>query len=147
MIQKLKKKLIILASALTLLAPAAIPVSVHAQTVETGIQNSLICGSDAIITSSGTGKDKDGKECKLDAGEDKNLSSKIRKLINIFSAIIAVIAVIMIIYGGLRYVASGGKQESVTAAKNTLLYAIVGLVIVALAQAIVHFVLKGATGA
>jgi hypothetical protein len=51
----------------------------------------------------------------------------------------------MIIIGGFRYITSGGKQESVTSAKNTILYAIIGLVIVALAQIIVRFVLSNST--
>jgi hypothetical protein len=53
----------------------------------------------------------------------------------------------MIIIGGLRYVTSGGKQESVTSAKNTILYAVIGLVIIALAQIIARFVLQKATNA
>jgi hypothetical protein len=55
--------------------------------------------------------------------------------------------VIMIIYAGFRYVTSGGRDESVKGAKNTILYAIIGLVIVALAQIIVHFVLAKTTQA
>jgi hypothetical protein len=49
--------------------------------------------------------------------------------------------VIMIIVGGFRYITSGGNDASVTAAKNTILYAIIGLVVVALAQIIVRFTL------
>jgi hypothetical protein len=51
----------------------------------------------------------------------------------------------MIIYGGFRYITSGGDSGRVGNAKNTLIYAIIGLVIVALAQLIVHFVLNQAT--
>jgi hypothetical protein len=50
----------------------------------------------------------------------------------------------MIVYGGLRYVTSGGSSEGVGNAKNIIIYAIIGLIIVALAQAIVHFVLNAA---
>ncbi|HSW78881.1 MAG TPA: pilin [Candidatus Babeliales bacterium] len=81
--------------------------------------------------------------CPTSGGND--VTALIKKIINILSVLIGAIAVIMIIIGGFRYVTSGGKQESVTAAKNTILYAIVGLVIVALAQVIVHFVLNSAT--
>ena len=42
---------------------------------------------------------------------------------------IGVLSVIMLIFGGLRYVISGGQKEAVTAAKNTILYAVVGLLI------------------
>jgi len=47
----------------------------------------------------------------------------------------------MIIFGGFKYITSGGDAGGVTGAKNTILYAIVGLVIVALAQVIVRFVI------
>ncbi|OGL35956.1 hypothetical protein A3F65_02535 [Candidatus Saccharibacteria bacterium RIFCSPHIGHO2_12_FULL_47_16b] len=142
MIQKIKKKLIILASVLTLGAPVAMAVPAYAQTVEEGIQKNLICGSNAALRDD---PKTSVNECEIPARSDEGLSAKIKSVINILSAVIAVVAVIMIIYGGLRYVASGGKQESITAAKNTILYAIIGLIIVALAQAIVQFVLKGAT--
>jgi hypothetical protein len=55
--------------------------------------------------------------------------------------IVGALSVIMIIFGGLRYVVSGGNTASVTAAKNTILYAIVGIVVALLAYAIVNFVL------
>jgi hypothetical protein len=63
-------------------------------------------------------------------------------IINILSLIVGVVSVIMIIVGGFNYVLSGGDSTKVGNAKNTILYAIVGLVIVALAQAIVVFVLN-----
>ena len=66
----------------------------------------------------------------------------LKGLINIFSAIIGIVAVLMIIFGGFRYITSGGNDTSVTSAKNTILYAIIGLIIVALAQLLVHFVLR-----
>ncbi|MEK9195823.1 MAG: pilin [Patescibacteria group bacterium] len=79
----------------------------------------------------------------------KDSSQKLDKLVsdivNIFSVIVGVVAVIMIIYGGFRYITSGGDSGNVTNAKNTILYALVGLVIVALAQFIVKFVLSKAT--
>ena len=40
---------------------------------------------------------------------------------------VGVLSVVMLIFGGFRYVISGGKKESVTNAKNTILYAIIGL--------------------
>jgi hypothetical protein len=52
----------------------------------------------------------------------------------------------MIIWGGLKYITSGGDSGNVTGAKNTILYAIIGLIIVALAQFIVRFVLSKTTG-
>jgi hypothetical protein len=55
--------------------------------------------------------------------------------------ILGAVSVIMIIIGGLRYVISGGNSANVTAAKNTILYAIVGVVIALLSYAIIKFVL------
>lgn len=79
-----------------------------------------------------------------------NASSNVTKLVtlavNIFSWIIGVVAVFAIIYGGFKYITSAGESGGVTSAKNTILYAIIGLVIVALAQVIVRFVLGNVTG-
>jgi hypothetical protein len=84
-----------------------------------------------------------GGKCTKDNGKTtEKLNKMIRKLVNIFSAVVGVVAVIMIIFGGFRYITSGGNDTSVTGAKNTILYAIIGLIVVALAQLIVHFVLK-----
>jgi hypothetical protein len=65
----------------------------------------------------------------------------IRAIINILSIIVGVAAVIMVIISGLRYITSGGDAQSVTSAKNGLLYAIVGLIIAAFAQLMVRFVM------
>lgn len=71
----------------------------------------------------------------------------IHTVINLLSVIVGVVAVIMIIVGGLRYITSGGSDTGVTSAKNTILYAIIGLIIVALAQVLVRFVLRTVTNA
>jgi len=76
------------------------------------------------------------------ASSPDDLNSTVANIINLLSIAVGVVAVIMIIVGGFRYITSGGKQESITSAKNTLLYAIIGLIIVALAQVIVQFVLN-----
>ena len=73
--------------------------------------------------------------------QDDSVLEIIPLVINIFSIVVGVIAVIMIIVGGLKYITSSGDSGNVTSAKNTILYAVIGLVIVALAQVIVRFVL------
>lgn len=55
--------------------------------------------------------------------------------------LIGAISVIMLIYGGIRYTISGGDSKGVEAAKNTILYAVVGIIVAVLAYAIVNFVL------
>ena len=64
----------------------------------------------------------------------------IKNVTNIMFFIIGAVSVIMLIYGGIRYTTSGGNANNVTAAKNTVIYSIVGLVISILAYAIVNFV-------
>lgn len=65
-----------------------------------------------------------------------------RQVTNVILYIVGIIAVIMLIIGGIRYVVSGGDAKKVTDAKNTVLYAIIGLVICFLAFAIVNFVIS-----
>ena len=66
-------------------------------------------------------------------------------VVNMLSAIVGIVAVIMVIIGGFKYVTSNGDSNSIQSAKNTIVYAIVGVIIAALAQVIVRFVLKKAT--
>ena len=66
----------------------------------------------------------------------------IKNVTNIMFFIIGAVSVIMLIYGGIRYTTSGGNANSVTAAKNTIMYSIVGLVIAILAFAVVQFVVN-----
>ncbi len=65
---------------------------------------------------------------------------------NVVLFAVGIISVIMLIYGGIRYVVSGGDSKKVTDAKNTILYAIIGLIISILAYAIVHFVINTVAG-
>ncbi|MNQ70200.1 hypothetical protein D3C85_848310 [compost metagenome] len=62
-------------------------------------------------------------------------------IVNILLFIIGAISVIMLIIGGIRYTISGGDSSAVTSAKNTIMYAIVGIIVAVLAFAIVNFVL------
>lgn len=68
------------------------------------------------------------------------------KISNTLLLIIGVISVVMLIYGGFRYIISGGDNKKVTDAKNTILYAIIGLIISLLAYAIINFVITAITG-
>ena len=58
--------------------------------------------------------------------------------INWFLGLVGLIAVLMLIIGGFRILMSGGNQESVTKGKNTILYAIVGIIVIIFSYAIVH---------
>jgi hypothetical protein len=69
-----------------------------------------------------------------------------KTITNVLLFIIGAISVIMLIIGGIRYTVSGGDSAAVTSAKNTILYAIVGIVVALLAYAVVNFVLGSFTG-
>lgn len=139
MLQKIKSKILILFAALALAAPLALPAIVSADTIQGGVcGGALNAGTNAPLTTA--------TDCSGAQGASTDVNSLIARIVNIISIVVGIIAVIMIVIGGFRYITSGGKTESVTAAKNTLLYAIIGLVIVALAQIIVRFVLNKATG-
>lgn len=73
------------------------------------------------------------------------INNAIATVINILSFIGGVIAVIMIIIGGLKFITSGGDSNAISSAKKTVLYAVIGLVIIALAQSIVRFVIARST--
>lgn len=90
----------------------------------------------------GAALDDQGK-CNGEAS--KTLDNTLKNVINVFSVIVSIAAVIMIIVGGLRYVLSGGDSGRVGSAKNTIIFALVGLLFVAIAQIIVRFVLNTAT--
>lgn len=77
------------------------------------------------------------------AGSQTNasgLDANVKTIINVLLFIIGIAAVIMIVIGGLRYVISGGDSSHTKAAKDTIFYAVIGLVIAILAYAIVNFV-------
>lgn len=68
--------------------------------------------------------------------------SLVATVINILSIVVGIAAVIMIIIGGFRFVMSGGDPKNTESARNTVLYALVGVVIVLLAQILVRFVIN-----
>lgn len=75
------------------------------------------------------------------------VSSLVKTVINIISWIVGIVSIIMVVFGGFRYVTSGGDSTATSSARNTILYALVGLVIAVMAQVLVHFVLGRAAHA
>jgi hypothetical protein len=88
-----------------------------------------------------TGVDASGKSANQD-----DLKNFIKTIVNVLLFILGAIAVIMIIIGGIRYTTSNGDTAQLTAAKNTILYAVIGLVVAILAYAIVNFVISTFSG-
>jgi len=132
-----KKILLSVSVLVSSVMPLAFVASVHGQAE--GIQQNLCAGANLDINST----------CETGGITDQQAQQKINDLlhtvINFFSLIVGVVSVIMIIYGGLKYITSGGDSGNVSGAKNTIVYALVGIIVVALAQFMVRFVLTKIT--
>lgn len=83
--------------------------------------------------------------CSNQSGAGTSVEALIKTIVNVLLFLIGVIAVIMIIVGGIRYTTSGGDSSALTSAKNTILYAVIGLVVAVLAYAIVNWVIGAFT--
>ncbi|MCA9348772.1 hypothetical protein KC878_01345 [Candidatus Saccharibacteria bacterium] len=137
MIQKIKLSLI----AFVAMALPMVPAVVSAATTNTtGDSSNAACAGANLDASAldGTG----GATCDASTTEDTSINNLVRSVITIFSWVVGVVSVIMIIIAGFKYVVSGGDSGGVSGAKNTIIYAIVGLVVVLLAQIIVRFVVN-----
>lgn len=133
----MRKMLAIFISVFTatfLLSLQAVPA--FAQSPQQQINSGLCAGVNLDINNS---------NCASGGSGTQSINKVIHTIINLLSVVVGLVAVVMIIVGGLRYITSGGSDTSVTGAKNTILYAIIGLIIVALAQILVRFVLSKVT--
>lgn len=128
----LRKIILSLSVALAIIAPLAFAGGAYAAE---GIQQNLCAGANLNVNT----------DCNsggiTDAQAQQRINDILHSVINLFSLVVGIVSVIMIIFGGLKYITSGGDSGNVGNAKNTILYAIIGIVIVALAQFIVRFVL------
>jgi hypothetical protein len=131
---KLQKLLLSVITTFTLVL-APVPVMIG---TASAVDN---CGSspaaNAVLKDLSGGKDGQvGTNC----GEDR-VNNLFQTVVQLLSIIVGVASVIVIIYAGFKYITSGGEQGRVANAKSTLLYAMVGLAVAALAQLLIHFVL------
>lgn len=84
--------------------------------------------------------DASGSEfCKAADADDAN--PLIQDIINLLLFLVGVASVIVIVIGGFQYVTSNGDSSKVTTAKNTVLYAVIGLIVAILATLIVNTIL------
>jgi hypothetical protein len=125
---------------MTVLFLLAIPSSARVSAACSGGPLSSSCSAQAACQGLGAGS---GSGCSKTSGS--GLSSLVSDALNILSLIIGVAAVFMIVIGGFRFVVSGGDSNATASARNTIIYALVGLVVAAFAQFIVHFVLNRVT--
>ncbi len=75
-----------------------------------------------------------------DAGTTEDLKNMIINIIKIILDFLAIIAVLFIVIAGIRLIVSQGEEEQKEKAKKTIIYVIVGLIVVILARMIVGFI-------
>lgn len=68
-------------------------------------------------------------------------SGLVKNVINFMLYLVGILSVAFLIWGGIRYTASAGDSNKVTSAKNTIMYAVIGLIVAILAYAIVNLVI------
>ena len=68
-------------------------------------------------------------------------NSLVKNVVNIILWVVGILSVIMMVWGGIKYTTSAGDSNKVTSAKNTIIYAVIGLIIAIMAYAIVNFVI------
>lgn len=81
-----------------------------------------------------------------DPGGAPTLENSFESIVSIMLFVIGAISVIVIVVGGILYVTSTGDAAKTKRAKDTILYAVVGLVVSILAYSIVKFVIEGVVG-
>ena len=127
-------KLNIKQNLLAILAVPALALSVGA----------LVAPSALAVDCSASGGIASAAQCAKGTGQSSTLfgdGGVFKTIINVLLFIVGAVSVIMLIIGGIRYTLSGGDSAAVTAAKNTILYAIIGVVVAILAYAVVNFVI------
>lgn len=117
------------------LAAVALPVGAAVLTSDQVAAQNVKEQIEKGVVAAGGGSNSDGS----------TLNGMIKTGINALLFIIGAVSVVMIIYGGFRYVTSGGESGAVTNAKNTILYAVIGLVVALVSYAIVGWVLANVT--
>ena len=124
------KKIII--SMVSLVAVAAVLPATPAVALFEGAKGQATCGANL--------QDGSTSGCTDTTDSENKVSSTLGTVIGILSLIVGVVSVIMLVIGGMRFVTSNGDGSSTAAARNTIIYAVVGIIIAALAQFIVKFV-------
>jgi len=122
----------ILIIGLAILGLAGTVALYHTSPALAAAKDEICAGVGAV---SGTGS------CNTAAGEP-TVNSVINTTVNILSLLVGIVSIIMVIYAGFKYVTSAGDSGKISTAKNTLIYAVVGIVVAALARPIVQFVLS-----
>lgn len=85
----------------------------------------------------------EGQKAALGCETDSTAPSVVEGIINGVISIVGILAVIIIIVGGQRFIVSQGDPSKITAARGMIIYGVVGLIVALLAFAVVNFILSG----
>jgi hypothetical protein len=81
-----------------------------------------------------------GGNCNTSPATEPKVGSVLANVLNIISVVAGIIAVVMIIISGVKFITSQGDAGKVASARSTVIYAVIGLVIVVISQALVFFI-------
>ena len=101
---------------------------------------SEVCGGVGTVNGTTTTTNNQTADSGCGTNNASDLKSILTFVLDLLSVIVGVVSVIMIVVAGVKFVLSGGEPQQVSGAKNTIIFAVVGLVVAALAQVIVRFV-------
>lgn len=118
-----------------------------------GVLSTVALASPVSAVSCPTGSIREGEnvktlaECNVAKDEEgQGLMETVQVIINVALSVLGIVAVVMIIMGGVQYTTSSGDPAKAQKARNTIMYGVIGLVIALLAFAIVNFVLSNIWG-
>ena len=120
----------VLGLSFTLLTPAATVSAVATENVRCNSTNVSI---------------QKGAACAKSTDQEGSITDVIETVTNVLLFVVGAVSVIMLIIGGIRYTTSNGDSSQITAAKNTIMYGVIGLIVALLAFAIVGFVIDSFT--
>ena len=116
----------------------SIPQQISIASVDTKNEACLALNSAANANMDCTNTDT--AEAAASTNAEKGLSELIKSGVSIVSLLVGAVSVIMIIVGGFKYVTSNGDANQTKSAKDTVTYALIGLLLVGFAQTLVRFV-------
>lgn len=109
----------------------------------------MVFGASALLTTSLSGSVSAQVSDGIDIATTPEMKGKkiegkgglIQTVVNVLLWVVGALSVIMIIFSGIRYVTSAGDAAKTKAAQNSLIYAVVGLIVAIFAWAIVNMVI------
>ena len=141
MISKIRSYALSILTLLTLLTPTIVPAVAGASCSTTA--NNIASGANAATGSNSIG-------CGSSGVNNSSVGKAAKTIVTLFSVIVGAVSIIMIIYGGFRYITSGGDQKKIESAVASINMSLFGLIIMVAAAAltgIVSYLLFGSATA